>query len=180
MSTTTIKDREQLAVEAPIDRVTGPKSRLFAFIATFAIVLGAGSMLGGLGGAIYTWDQAAAQNVTTPEDAMFSEVPVRGPLSMWAQADIITHHQLERTEGLYYAEMERMVPATDEAGQPLLDEAGETVMVPNEARASWLDATTLTTSLSMGIMAYAVSAFAFLIGAFMVALGFGFLKLRAA
>lgn len=179
MSTTT-KDREQLAVEAPIDRITGPRSRLFAFIAISAIVLGAGSMLGGLSGAVYTWDQAAAQNVTTPDDAVFAEVPVRGPLSMWAQADIITHHQLDRTEGLYYAEMERMVPATDEAGEPLFDEAGEAVMVPNDARASWLDATTLTTSLSMGILAYALSAFAFLMGAFMVALGFGFLRLRTA
>lgn len=177
MSTTT-KDREQLAVEAPIDRITGPRSRLFAFIAIFAIVLGAGSMLGGLGGAIYTWDQAAAQNVTTPDDAVFAEVPVRGPLSMWAQADIITQHQLDRTDGLYFAEMEREVQATDEAGEPVFDEAGEPVMVPNEARASWVDATTLTTSLSMGLMAYALSAFAFLMGAFMVALGFGFLKLR--
>lgn len=177
MSTTT-KDREQLAVEATTDRVTGPKGRLFTFIAIFAIVLGAGSMLGGLGGAIYTWDQAAAQNVTTPDDAVFAQVPVRGPLSMWAQADIITHHQLDRTGGLHYAEMDREVQATDEAGEPLVDEAGEPVMVPNAARASWLDATTLTTSLSMGIMAYALSAFAFLIGAFMVALGFGFLKLR--
>lgn len=170
--------REQVAVEAPAERITGPKSRLFAFIAVFAIVLGAGSMLGGLGGAIYTWDQAADQNVTTPDDAVFAEVPVRGPLSMWAQADIITHHQLDRTDGLYYAEMDRMVQATDEAGEPVFDEAGEAVMVPNAARDSWMNATTLTTSLSMGIMAYALSAFAFLMGAFMVALGFGFLKLR--
>lgn len=34
--------REQVAVEAPAERGTGPKSRLFAFIAVFAIVLGAG------------------------------------------------------------------------------------------------------------------------------------------
>lgn len=177
MSTIT-KDREQIAVEAPIDRITGPRVRLFTFIAIFAIILGAGSMLGGVGGAVYTWDQAAAQNVTTPDDAVFAEVPVRGPMSMWAQADIITQHQLDRTGGLYFAEMDRMVQATDEAGEPLVDEAGEPVMVPNEARASWLDATTLTTSLNMGLMAYALSAFAFLLGGFMVALGFGFLKLR--
>ncbi len=171
-------NREQLVVEAPIDRITGPKSRLFTFIAIFAIILGAGSMLGGLSGAIYTWDQAADQNVTTPDDAVFAEVPVRGPLSMWAQTDIITHHQLDRTGGQYYAEMDREVQATDEAGEPVFDEAGEAVMVPNEARASWMGATTLTTSLSLGIMAYALSAFALLVGAFMIALGFGFLKLR--
>lgn len=96
---------------------------------------------------------------------------------MWAQADIITH-QLDRTGGLYYAEMDRMVQATDEAGEPVFDEAGEAVMVPNEARDSWMSATTLTTSLSLGFMAYALSAFAFLVGAFLVALGFGFLELR--
>jgi hypothetical protein len=61
---------------------------------------------------------------------------------MWAQADIITHHQLESTDGLYYAEMDRVVPQVDENGEAVLDENGEALMVPNEARASWLNATT--------------------------------------
>jgi hypothetical protein len=134
--------------------------------------------LGGFLGAIYTWDQAADQNITTPDDAYFSEVPVRGPMSMWAQSEIITHHQLGNTDGLYYAEMDRQVPLLDEAGQPVLDEAGEAVMVPNDARASWLTATTLTSALGLGVLAYAVSAFAMVMGLTMLALGFVVFRLR--
>jgi len=153
-------------------------SRLFTWIAIFAMVVGAGSMLGGLAGFIYTYDQASDQNITTPDDAYFAEVPVRGPFSMWAQSDIITTHQLDRTDGLYYSEMDRQVPMLDENGEAVLDDAGEVVMVPNEARTSWLSATTLTTALGLGILAYALSFFAFVMGGLMLALGFGFLKLR--
>lgn len=145
--------------------------RLFTTIAVFAMVVGAVSVLGGLGGAVYTYQQAAAQDVTTPDDALLPEVPVRGPLSMWAQSDIITQHQLDRTEGLYFAQMPREVPVVDEAGEP--------VMGPSEARASWFDATTLTTSLGLGILAYAFSAFAFAVGLVLLALGFVVLRLRS-
>lgn len=49
---------------------------------------------------------------------------VRGPLSLCAQSDIVTTHQLEGTEGLRYAEMERMIPMVDEAtGEPVVDQA---------------------------------------------------------
>lgn len=60
---------------------------------------------------------------------------------MWAQSDIITHHQLDRIDGLYYSQMPRRVPAVDEAGEPVLDESCEQLMVPNDARASWFDST---------------------------------------
>lgn len=65
---------------------------------------------------------------------------------------------------MYYSQMPRMSPQVDENGEAVLDEVGEQVMVPNEARASWLDATTLTTALGLGIVAYALSAFAMVIG----------------
>ena len=51
-------------------------------------------------------------------------------------------------------------------------------MIPNAARASWLDATTLTTSLSLGILSYAFSAFAFVVGLTLLGLGWVVLKLR--
>jgi hypothetical protein len=153
-------------------------SKLISIVALFAIVVGIGAMLGGLGGAIYTYQSAAVENITTPDDAVFAEVPVRGPLSMWAQSDIITTHQLDRTGGLRYAEMERMIPAVDEAGAPVIGEDGEPVMVPNDARASWLDATALTTVLGMGIMAYALSAFALVVGAALLGVGLVLFKLR--
>ena len=153
-------------------------NRLFTFVAVFAMVIGFGSFLGGIVGATYTYQQAAAENITTPDDAMFPEVPVRGPLSLYAQSDIITQHQLEGTEGLRYSEMEREAPVLDEAGEPVLDENGEPVMGPNEARMSWINATALTTALNLGLMAYALSAFAVVVGLTLAALGYRVLRLR--
>lgn len=161
-------------------RLTFSQSRVFAVIAISAMVVGIGSFLGGIFGAAYTWNQAATQNITTPEDARFAEVPVRGPLSMWAQSDIITTHQLDRTEGLYYSEMERQVPQLDEAGEPVVGADGEVVMVPNEARNSWITVTTLTSALGLGIVAYMISAFAMVLGLTVFGLGFALHKLRTA
>lgn len=154
------------------------KSVLLIVSAILALTVGFGAMAGGVFGAWYTWDQAAAQNVVTPDDAAIPNTPVRGPFTMWAQADIITHHQLGNTDGLYYAEMDRTVPELDENGEAVLDANGEVVMVPNEARASWFNATTLTTALSLGIVSYALSAFAFATGLTLVAVGFVFLQIR--
>lgn len=181
MSTSTLHPpAEDIAVASPTLRMSLGNQKLFAAIAVFAMVVGVGSVIGGVLGAVYTYDQATAQDITTPDDARFAEVPVRGPLSMWAQSDIITQHQLERTEGQYYSQMEREVPVVDEAGNPVLDEAGEPVMEPNQARASWLDATTLTTSLGLGILAYGLSAFAIVVGLTLAALGLVVLRLRRA
>lgn len=169
-------DRERLVV--PEDTISHRKSPLLLTAAILALVVGFGSLAGGIFGAWYTWDQAVAQNVTTPDDAVIPETPVRGPFTMWAQSDIITHHQLESTGGLYYAEMPRTIPQVDEDGAAVLDENGEQVMVPNEARASWMGATTLTTALGLGIVAYALSAFAMVIGLTLVVVGYVFLQIR--
>ena len=152
--------------------------KLIAIVALLAMVVGLGSMLGGLAGATFTYQQAAVENITTPGDAMLAEVPVRGPLSMYAQSDIITEHQLDRTDGLRYAEMDRMVPATDEAGEPIIGEDGEPVMTENMDRLSWIDATSLTTVLNMGIMAYALAAFAFVVGLTLAMVGVVLWQLR--
>lgn len=166
--------------QAPAVELHLRPNRLFTFVAILALVVGVGSILGGLGGATYTYRQAAAEGIVTPDDAVFAEVPVRGPLSMWAESAIITEHQLASTEGLRYAEMERMVPMVDEAtGEVVLDEAtGEPVMVPNEARASWVTVTSLTTALGLGILAYALSALAIVVGLTLAALGLVVLRLR--
>lgn len=153
------------------------RNRLFAVVALVAIVVGLGSVLGGLGGMVYTWQNAAVENINTPADAVIAETPVRGPLTMWAQADIITTHQLARTDGLRYAEMPRQIPQLDEAGDPVIGEDGEPVLINNAARSSWLDATALTTVLNMGIMAYMLSLFAVVMGATVAGLGWVVLRL---
>ena len=154
------------------------KSALLLIAGIVAIAVGIGSFAGGVFGAWYTWEQASVQNITTPEDASIPNAAVRGPMTMWAQSDIITHHQLDRTGGLYYSEMPRQVPQLDEAGQPVLDANGEQVMVPNADRASWLDATTLTTALNLGIISYAVSAMALVVGVTLALVGYVFLRIR--
>lgn len=179
---TTIRERMlgETDVQAPELKVSIPRTKLFAAVAIFAMVVGGFSLIGGIFGAIYTYNQASVQNITTPEDATIANAPVRGPLTMWSQSDIITHHQLDRTGGLYYAEMDREVPQVDEDGNVVLDENGEPVMVPNEARASWVTATTLTTALGLGILSYAVSAFAIVVGLTLLLLGWTVLRFRNA
>jgi hypothetical protein len=154
------------------------KSIVLLIAAILSLAVGLGSFAGGIFGAWYTWDQAVAQDVTTPDDAVIPETPVRGPFTMWAQSDIITHHQLDNTDGLYYAQMPREVPQVDENGAAVLDENGEQVMVPNEARASWINATALTTALGLGIVAYALAAFAVVTGLTLMFTGFAFLHIR--
>ena len=163
-----------------IERTGVTRRRLLAIVGILTLVVGIGSFAGGVFGAIYTWNQAAAENITTPDDAFFPEVPVRGPFSMWAQADIIEHHQLDATEGLRYSEMPRQVASVDEAGNPVIGEDGQPVMVANAARASWVNATTLMTALNLGVLAYALSAFALVVGITMIASGVTFLSLRKA
>ncbi|MGA7228389.1 MAG: hypothetical protein WBZ40_03565 [Acidimicrobiia bacterium] len=168
-------ERERLAT---LDAPSTKKSFVLLTAAIVALVVGIGSFAGGVFGAWYTWDQAVAQDVVTPDDAVIPATPVRGPFTMWAQADIITHHQLASTDGLYYAQMPRTVAQVDENGQAVLDENGEAVMVPNEARSSWMNATVLTTALSLGVVSYAMAAFAIVVGLALVFTGIVFLYIR--
>jgi hypothetical protein len=169
-------ERERLV--APEETFSPRKSFVLLTAAILSLAVGLGSLAGGIFGAWYTWDQAVAQDVTTPDDAVIPETPVRGPFTMWAQSDIITHHQLDNSGGLYYSQMPREIPQVDENGAAVLDENGEQVMVPNEARASWMGATTLTTALGLGIVAYALSAFAVVIGLTLMVIGYVFLQIR--
>jgi len=115
------------------------KSRLAFGTAVLAMLVGAGSFFGGVAGAVYTYNEAAQQNITVTDDASWNAGDaVTGPLDMLAQADVIEHHQLDRTDGKFYAEMDREDPA----------------------RASWLTATTLTNALSLGVLAYGLAALA--------------------
>ncbi len=155
------------------------RNRILAIAAILSLIVGLGSVAGGVFGVVYTWNQAAAENIVTPPDAPVPETPVRGPLTMKAQADIIVEHTLENTDGLRYAEMPRFVPQVDDAGNPVLDENGEPVMVPNQARNIWITATTLTTALHLGIMAYALSALALFSGLVMIMIGLALWSLRS-
>lgn len=171
---------EKKASKAFAERTGFARRRLLAVVGILTLVVGIGSLAGGVFGAVYTWGQAAAENITTPDDAIFPEVPVRGPMSLYAQANIIETHQLESTGGLRYAEMPRQVPQLDDAGNQVIGDDGQPVMVANAARAGWVTATSLMTALNLGLLAYALSAFALVVGIALIASGVTFLSLRKA
>ncbi|MGF1665051.1 MAG: hypothetical protein ACFCVC_02150 [Acidimicrobiia bacterium] len=74
---------------ATIDRpvvapVATKRNRLLTIVAIIALAVGIGSFAGGVFGAAYTYNMAAVENVTTPDDARIPEAAVRGPFTMWA------------------------------------------------------------------------------------------------
>jgi hypothetical protein len=154
------------------------RNQLLMIAGLTAMVLGVGALAVGAFGMSYTYSRAAEENITTPADANIPNVPVRGPFSMIAQADVIRRHTFSSTDGQVYSEMARTIPQMDEDGNPVLDESGEPVMVPNKARDLWITSTTLQTALQMGALAYGLSAFALLYGLTSIATGMVFLKLR--
>jgi hypothetical protein len=169
---------DQKVSRMPVADKAPRRSLTLLVVGVLALSVGFGSMIGGVAGIVYTWGQAVEQNIVTPADASIPNTPVRGPLTMKSQIDIINVHQLNRTGGLYFSEMPRQVQATDADGAPLFDESGEPVMINNAARDSWATATTLTSALSLGILAYALGAFAIVTGLTLAACGFVFLYLR--
>lgn len=142
-----------------------------------AIAAGIILILGGIWGVTFTYQNISRENIVTPEDASIPNAPVSGPMTLKAQADIIREHALKMTDGKTYSEMPRQIESVDEAGNKILDEEGNVVMIPNKARDTWITVTALTTALNLGILTYAFSAFTILMGAISVWTGFVFFTL---
>ncbi len=133
-------------------------SAILAFIAGIALV-GAG-----VWGILFTYENVSEERIVTPSDASIPSQPVRGPLTLLAQSEIMREHTLKATKGQTYAQMPRQVLKVDETGNPVVDEMGQTVMIPNEARDIWITSTALRTALHLAIVTYAFSALTILIG----------------
>ncbi len=129
-----------------------------------AVITGILMISGGMWGIAFTYRNVAQEKITTPADASIPGAPVRGPLTLKSQADIIRHHTLTTTGGKTYAEMPRQVQKVDADNKPVVDEQGNPVMVPNTTRDMWLTATTLTTALNLGIVTYLFSGLIILFG----------------
>lgn len=142
-----------------------------------AIIAGIVLVVGGVGGFYFVYKNVAQENITTPADASISDSPVRGPLTLKSQAEIIRTHTLKTTGGKTFAEMPGQVPKLDENGNPILDVEGKPVTTANTARNIWITATTLITALNLGIIAYAFSGLVFLFGLFSVWIGIVLLAL---
>ena len=154
--------------------------KLLATSSVLAIAAGIILILGGIGGISFTYSKIAAEHIVTPTDSAIPGVPVRGPLTLKAQADIMRVHVLKMTGGKTYAEMPRQIAKVDEAGKPVLDTDGKEVMVPNTARDIWVTYTALTTALNLGLLTYAFSSMVILIGCISLWTGMIFFRMSKA
>lgn len=112
-----------------------------------------------LGGGL-TWfavtDQLSAENIVVPDDAdRFAGEPVDGPLTAYAQADIINKHALSATGGLTYAELDRDDPTRQTA----------------------MTASFLRASLFTSVVSYGVAAMAMGVGLVFVFIGTALMRL---
>lgn len=133
--------------------------KLLKFTSVITIIAGIAMICGGIGGAIYISHQVAREQIITPKDASIPSEQVKGPLTLKAQADIIRHHTLTTTDGKTYAEMPQ--------GNPELD----------ARRNIWITATTLTTALNLGLLSYAFSGLAIVLGILFLFMGLSFYSL---
>ena len=111
---------------------------------TFAILAGAVMVLAGVAVWILVATQLSAENIAVADDSEFlggalAGQQVQGPLTAYAQADIINHHALEASGGSTYAELAQDDPVRD------------TMM-----NASFLRASLFTSVVSFGICALVV------------------------
>ncbi len=103
-----------------------------------------------------------------------------------AFASIMREHQLERTEGLTYAEMGRFIAADDpesakgtsDEEAALKDEEGNPIS--NPARQSWVTAVAITTALNTSYMAEQLSIFGMVVGVALLLTGIGLVILAFA
>ena len=103
-----------------------------------------------------------------------------------AFANIMREHQLERTEGLTYAQMGRFISADDPADPAgtsdeeaaLKDEGGNPIA--NPARNSWVTAVAITTALNTSYMAEQLSIFGMVVGIALLLTGIGLVILAFA
>lgn len=142
--------------------------KILKISSVLAIVAGLILVTGGIWGITFTYRKIAQEKIVTPADASIPEKPVRGPLTLKAQSDIIRKHTLESTGGKTFAEMPRQIPKLDENGQQIIGADGKPVMTANTARDIWITATTLTTALNFAILAYAFSGLITLFGGVLI------------
>ena len=154
------------------------------------IVFGAVAIFMGINGMTTVRDSIKDENIyfSTQEDGdaatdkyaseWYGEQVTSGEQAR-AFANIMRTHQLERTEGLTYAEMGRYTSAanpedpkgTSDEEAALKDENGEPVS--NSARQSWVTAVAITTALNMSYMAEQLSIFGLVVGVALLLTGIG-------
>src|SRR3989338_11646803 len=128
--------------------------KLLTASSILAVLAGIVLVAGGIWGIYFTYKNVSEEKIVTQKDSAVPERPVRGPLTIKAQADIIREHTLRITDGKTFSKMPRQIPKLDDNGKSILDAEGNPVMVANIARDIWITATTLITALHLGILTY--------------------------
>lgn len=153
-------------------------SRILIFASILSFIAGGAMLLGGVFGIVYTHQQIVAEKITTTPDSAIPNTSVAGPMTLKAQADVVLVHMLKMTDGKRFAEMPRTLPKLDDAGNPMLDEKGEALTVPNTARDMWFNAMSVRSALQLGILSYAFSALSLVLGLLFLVNGCVFCALR--
>lgn len=116
-------------------------------------------------------DQLKAENITVAEDADFAAGnQVAGPISAFAQAQIIQEHALNITGGETYATLGGLARQAEEAG----DE--EAAAEYTAQRTTMMNASFLRSSLFTSVLSFGVALFAIGVGAWMLLAGATFLS----
>ncbi|MPV38654.1 aromatic ring-opening dioxygenase LigA [Georgenia subflava] len=121
-----------------------------------------------------TWgivtSQLKAENITVPEDsAMLPGDRVDGPLSAYAQANIINEHALAATEGRTYAELG--------AAMNEVEEGSEEHQALQAQRGTIMNASFLRASLFTSVVSYGVAALVMGLGVLFVLVGWALTSL---
>ncbi|HHT13990.1 MAG TPA: aromatic ring-opening dioxygenase LigA [Propionibacterium sp.] len=121
--------------------------------------------------------QLKAENITVPGDSQFMNgayagKPVGGPLSAYAQAEIINQHALAGSGGETYATLGTLANKARDAGDEALAEEY------TQKRATMQNASFLRSSLFGSVIAYGVSALVIGLGLMFGLLGWALLSIR--
>ena len=119
--------------------LTGRRTLIVRLVGWLAIL--AGAVMIAAGGVVWGMvsNQLAAEQITVSEDAAFlAGSQVQGPLTAFAQADIINHHALQASGGKTYAQLDKEDPV----------------------RATMMNASFLRASLFTSVVSFGVAAFA--------------------
>ena len=160
--------------------VAGAALILFGVVAIYMGVDGRSTVRDSLKDEQVFFSTAADEDPATDKyaSAWYGEQVTNGEQAR-AFASIMREHQLERTEGLTYAQMGRFVAADDpenaagtsDEEAALLDENGNPVS--NPARQSWVTAVAITTALNTSYMAEQLSLFGMVVGVALLLTGIG-------
>lgn len=144
------------------------------FASILSIIIGVAFILtGGVAWGLVS-SQLREENITVPGDAPWSQgATVAGPISAFAQAEVIKKHALSGSEGKTYAELGALVNEARDAG----DE--ELAAQYQGQRTSVMNGSFLRASLFTSVLAFGVSAMAIATGLALLLLGLALGKLAA-